>query len=106
MDGINGDNMDTGVYRYEFRLPLLFNPIEIGTGNQSDAAQLVINGVGFRKVVRMVFRCVVNVFSDMDFAFHGCFPWFVWLRSTMASDSETHLIAVSHGSEGKGKVSE
>ncbi|KVH91395.1 Major facilitator superfamily domain, general substrate transporter, partial [Cynara cardunculus var. scolymus] len=93
MDGISGDDMDTGVYGYEFRLPLLFNSIEIRIGNQSAAAQLLINGVGFRKVVWMVFWYFLIVFSDMDCPFHGGFPWFVWLRSSMASHSETRLIS-------------
>ncbi|KAL6964857.1 hypothetical protein U1Q18_035910 [Sarracenia purpurea var. burkii] len=97
MDDIGGEYVDTGVYGDELRLFGVFLGIEVRFGDFAVGAKLPLGGVRHGQGVRVVFRRLPPLFPLVGRLVHRRIhrPFRIW--SSMASHSQTHLLALFPG---------
>lgn len=97
MDGVGCVYVDTGIYRDELWLLIVFIGFEDGNGVVTGAAQLSILGIWLGEALWVVFGCFPSVFPYMARPLHCCFHGILWLRPSMACYSRSNLFAFSLG---------
>lgn len=86
MDDSSGYYMDSGVYRYEFRLFGIFVGVEGGIGGFASAVELFSDGVGPWQGVGVVVGAGVDVPSAVDGYVLGCGNGIDWVWRAVACD--------------------
>lgn len=94
MDDSGGDDLDSGIHRYQLRFLFLLVGVEVRAGDFASPAQLLGHGLGFGQGFRVVLRLGLDVFSSVGCAFHGRLHGVHRLWLSMARHSPNHSLAL------------